>query len=346
MKHIRYPHPLKPGDTIGITSPSAGIGPTLEPRYQFCIQTLHALGFNTHEGSCLRNSQMVSASAHERAHDLLGMLLDDSISAIIPPWGGELLINILPLLDFDLLATATPKWILGYSDLTTLMFPYTLITGISTAHGSNLLETPIKPCAEHLHWSQVLAFEHGSTFTQHAARFLRDIFQDWATFPKANSWLCSTPTHWKPLHHEDDPTYDCSVKGRLIGGCLDVVSMLPGTRYGQVNRFASEYAPEGLLLYLENSDANTAGISRTLSSIRLSGWLEHANALILGRTEGAQLREFTMREAIMSAVGDLAIPVFYDVDIGHVPPQMILINGALAELHYSTSDCWLTQSLA
>lgn len=38
----------------------------------------------------------------------------------------------------------------------------------------------------------------------------------------------------------------------------------------------------------------------------------------------------------MDALGDIfdemGIPVFYEVDIGHVPPQLILVNGAVGEV--------------
>ena len=41
------------------------------------------------------------------------MLHCEDIDLIIPPWGGELLIEMIDLVDY---AGMTPKWILGYSD--------------------------------------------------------------------------------------------------------------------------------------------------------------------------------------------------------------------------------------
>jgi len=49
------------------------------------------------------------------------------VAAIIPPWGGELLIEVLPLLDFNKITETECKWVMGYSDTSTLLMPLTLI---------------------------------------------------------------------------------------------------------------------------------------------------------------------------------------------------------------------------
>ena len=113
MKRVIYPPALKPGDTVGVTAPSTGIGLDLEERLQFCIKTVRNFGFNVRLGNCLRGSGIVSASAPARATELTQMLADDDIAIIVPPWGGELLINILPLLDFAALGKLKPKWMVG-----------------------------------------------------------------------------------------------------------------------------------------------------------------------------------------------------------------------------------------
>jgi muramoyltetrapeptide carboxypeptidase LdcA involved in peptidoglycan recycling len=85
---IRYPKALRPGGLIGVTAPSAGIAPALEPRLQYGLSTLRALGYATREGRCLRASGTVSAPPTERAAELQRMLLDPDIALVLPPWGG------------------------------------------------------------------------------------------------------------------------------------------------------------------------------------------------------------------------------------------------------------------
>lgn len=47
---------------------------------------------------------------------------------------------------------------------------------------------------------------------------------------------------------------------------------------------------------------------------------------------------FTQRDAVRSALGDLDVPVVLDVDCGHVPPHLALVNGARAELTVGSED--------
>jgi hypothetical protein len=47
------------------------------------------------------------------------------------------------------------------------MLPYTLLTRIATAHGSNLMETPIHMAGEPLaHWTEVVTLAPGTSFAQ------------------------------------------------------------------------------------------------------------------------------------------------------------------------------------
>lgn len=139
---IRYPAPLRPGDRIAVTSPSAGVGTRMRPRLNFCIQHLRDLGYDVVVGECMDGSGVTSAPAPARAAELTAMLVDPAIRAVVPPWGGELAIDLLPLLGLDAISAAEPTWLVGYSDLTTVMVPLTLRTGIATLHGSNLMDTP------------------------------------------------------------------------------------------------------------------------------------------------------------------------------------------------------------
>ena len=125
--------------------------------------------------------------------------------------------------------------------------------------------------------------------------------------------------------------------GRLLGGCLDTMAMLPGTPYGDVGAFADRYAPEGLLVYLEVSDAPAAEVSRMLHHLRYAGWFDRVNAVLVGRTPAPPTDGFTQLDALRHALGGLPAPVVHEVDLGHVPPQLALVNGALATVELAGS---------
>src|SRR6478735_9826952 len=106
-------------------------------------------------------STMVSAPAAERAHELMWMLTDPTIRAVVPPWGGELAIDLLPLLDWDAIASAEPPWFVGCSDISTLLTPITLRTGVATLHGNNLMDTPYVVPAPLKSWLDIAVLRSG-----------------------------------------------------------------------------------------------------------------------------------------------------------------------------------------
>lgn len=55
---------------------------------------------------------------------------------------------------------------------------------------------------------------------------------------------------------------------------------------------------------------------------------------------------WTQHDAIRHALGDLGVPVLADVDCGHVPPHLSLVNGAPARVEHTASGSVLTQTLA
>ena len=48
--------------------------------------------------------------------------------------------------------------------------------------------------------------------------------------------------------------------------------------------------------------------------------------------------ELRYAQALLSTLDKLPCPVLCDMDIGHRPPQLVLINGALAELSWSAAE--------
>jgi muramoyltetrapeptide carboxypeptidase LdcA involved in peptidoglycan recycling len=97
---MRYPAQLRSGDLIGVTAPSAGVPEPLRARLDVAIATVEARGYEVVVGDCLGGDRTVSAPAAERATELTAMLTDPSIRAVVPPWGGDLAIDVLELLDW------------------------------------------------------------------------------------------------------------------------------------------------------------------------------------------------------------------------------------------------------
>lgn len=332
-----YPRPLRAGSLIGVTAPSSGVPAALHPRLDLVIAGLRARGFRVREGGCLRHEHKdTSAPAEARAAELMAMLRDDEVDAVMPPWGGERAIELLPRLDFEALGRSRPKWLMGFSDLSTLMLPLTLRCGWATAHGPNLMDlAPAQDDTLTAHALDPLTGGADTVFVQQQSAAWRSECDDWAVNPHA-AYRLTEPTCWRPLRE----TRDIAMSGRLIGGCIDTVMHLAGSAFGDVPAFMRRCGDEGAILYLENCEQPPLALLRGLWSLRLAGWFEGVRGVLIGRSSappGKADDALQPHEALQAVLGDLPCPVLVDVDIGHVPPQMTLVNGALAEVGWSAA---------
>lgn len=340
---LRYPAPLRPGDRVAVTAPSAGVPADLRPRLEFAVEHLRGLGYDVVVGDCLDGSGVVSALAAERAAELTAFLADPAVRAVVPPWGGELAVELLPHLDLDAIAAADPAWLVGYSDLSTLLLPLTTAAGVATLHGQNLMDTPYDVPAPLLPWWDVLGRGAGSgpvlqgASTHHRA----EGFDRWQDDPTTTTPTLPDAGTWSLL----DGSTELRARGRLVGGCVETVSVLAGTPWGDVRRFADEHAPEGLVVYLDPTESPALEMARHLWRLRLAGWFDRATAVLVARTRAPSSGGFTQRDAVRSALAGLDVPVVLDVDCGHVPPHLALVNGALAEVVVTPQERTLVQHL-
>ncbi|WP_276607543.1 LD-carboxypeptidase [Streptomyces cellulosae] len=303
---VRYPSPLRPGDRVGVTSPSSGVPDALSARLEVAVHDIRARGYEVVVGKCMDGSGHVSASAADRASELMSMLTDPTIRAIVPPWGGETAIDLIPLLDWDRLREAEPTWVVGFSDMSTLMTPLTLLTGTATLHGNNLMDTPYSVPEGLLSWLDIAAAPPGASFTQTPPGRHRTVgYDDYAAFPDVRQYTLDAQGGWTRL----DGTGDVDVEGRLIGGCVETLCNLAGTPCLDMPAFARDMAPDGLLLYVEVCDSDAFTVCRNLHGMRLAGFFEGANAILVGRTAAPDSRSLTQHEAVLDALGSLNVPI-------------------------------------
>jgi muramoyltetrapeptide carboxypeptidase LdcA involved in peptidoglycan recycling len=331
----KFPQPLRPGDLIAVTAPSSGVSGAALGRLDLAIGKLRARGYRVVEGDCLRAEyKNASAPTQVRAQELNRFLNDPEVSAIIPPWGGELASEILELLDFQALRHVRPKWLLGFSDTSTLQLPLTLISNWATAHGPNLMDLGVTQQDRLTEATlDILESRTGSLISQSSSDLYQIKWTDFATQVDAPLNLTER-TQWKRL---DDSDGQLSFAGRLVGGCLDTIVLLAGTRYGDVPSFARQNRGEGTVLFLENVEMGPPALVRALLALKRHGWFRDLTGLLIGRSDGptpVSPADLGYAEALGAVLGEAEYPVLYDVDIGHRPPQMTLINGAFASVTY------------
>lgn len=340
---ISFPAPLRPGDRIGVTAPSSGVKERHRARLTFAVEAVRGRGYEVVLGSCLDGTSHISAPAADRAAELTAMLTDPDIRAVVPPWGGETAIDLLPWLNWEAIAAAEPTWLVGFSDISTLMVPLLLRSGLASVHGNNLMDTPYQRPGSLLSWLDICALPPGDAFTQSSPGWYRaGDWDDWEADPQASELRANGTGSWVRLD-SDEPT---EASGRMFGGCVETLRHLAGTPYGDPAGFAAREAPSGLLVYVEAAGDDSFGICRSLHGMRLAGFFDAAHAVLVGRTTAPGAGSLSQHEAVLDALGSLGVPLIADVECGHVPPYLPIVNGALGRVTYGDGPGTLTQTLA
>jgi len=337
---MKYPKLLQKGDIIGICAPSSGVsGDVMSKRLDNAVSNIKALGYNVVETASVRSDvKCVSTDSATRAAEFMSLYENPDVAVILPPWGGEFLMDILPLLDFEKLASLPAKWVCGYSDVTTLTFPLTLISDIATIHGSNLMNMGFS----RIHDADLRAFIVMSNLTTEQ--------KSWDTWGGYTSWDDLTqeiykldkPSSWKSLQEDAN----ISFAGRMIGGCMDTLCKLLGTRFAPIDTFLEKYKYDGFIWTLESCEMTAPDIYRTFWQMRESGWFKYCNGMIIGRPDRYRDKlDFTLIDALKQGLGSLDVPVIYDADIGHIPPQMQIVNGSIGKVEFVDGKATVWQTL-
>jgi len=113
-----FPPYLQSGNTVGIVCPA---GFMAAERILPAVQTLKSWGFRVKIGKTVggQSTNYFSGSDDERLEDLQEMLDDEEVSAILFGRGGYGLSRIIDRISFKRFRKS-PKWILGYSDISLL----------------------------------------------------------------------------------------------------------------------------------------------------------------------------------------------------------------------------------
>lgn len=319
---IIYPTLTK--QSIGVTAPSSGVAPEIHDTLKQAITRQEQRGFQVTVGETAWTQALAkSAPAETRAAELMEMLTDPSIDIVMPPWGGELLIEILEFMDFQKIA---PKWVVGYSDISLLLLAITLKTGIATSHGLNFVDLRGPEMdAVSAKWLEVLQTKSGESVEQAASQKFQ---LNWDhENPSPVVFHLTEETQWKTVSGEAE-----YMEGRLLGGCIDVIRHLIGTPYGDVEAFRQQHIPgEPVIWFLENCEMNIADMKRSLTQMKYAGWFYGISGIVFGRSPANEpVNGYTAERMYADLSEELGVPIIYDIDLGHVPPQLTFVNGAHA----------------
>lgn len=269
---------LQAGDTIGVISPSGAVTKETLHQFNLGINLLKNFGFKVKVGkNALKNTLNYSATPSEKADDINSMFADPEVKAIICSQGGDNSNSILHLIDFDLIRN-NPKIFLGISDITVLLNAIHTETSLITFHGNDLM------------WG------FGREHTDYDEQEFKERLVDGKIGEvKHNS-------EWKCIR-------EGVVEGVLIGGNLDCLNKLAGTKY--FPNFKSK------ILFLESFDesASPEMVEAELSHLKQMGVFEKIRGLWIGHYNHHS--KISYEKVVMNVVKDYDFPILKCDDFGH-----------------------------
>ena len=298
-KNIVAPPHLKKGDKIAITCPAKKLPGSIDS----AIKLLESWGLEVVLGETVTASHHQYAGDDElRRKDMQRFLDDPSIHAIVAARGGYGTIRIIDGLDFSAFKKS-PKWLVGFSDITILHSHIFQTCGIQTIHGQMPLNVPdgTKPSLESLRkalFGMELLYDHPSS-----------------RFNKPGE-----------------------ARGILIGGNLTLLVMMNGS-VSEMNYDDKILFIEDVGEYLYSIDRMLWSLKRAGKLSKLRGLIVGGftdlkdNDISFGSG---------IEEIILEHVAGFGYPVCFDFPAGHIPDNHSLVFGKTVHLNVGTEKVSLT----
>ncbi|HHG86437.1 MAG TPA: LD-carboxypeptidase [Bacteroidetes bacterium] len=293
---MKFPSALKAGDKVGILSTARKIS---VEQLQPALDALREWGLEPVLGQHLfAEDHQYAGTDGERRADLQMMIEDRTIRAILCARGGYGTLRIIDGVDLRPLRR-NPKWIVGFSDVTTLtMACYN--AGVASIHG---------PMA--VSWN-------GKTGDVQSREYLRQML-----FGKLPNYSC--------MPARTDLVRTGVGEGRLIGGNLSMLSQLLGTE--------TDFDTRGCILFIEDLDEYLYHLDRMVVHLQRGGKFERLAGLIVGGFTDVHDNDTpfgkTVEEIIADATAGHAYPICFDFPVGHWPQNYPLLHGARVRLEVS-----------
>lgn len=350
---MRYPKNLPQNGTIGFVAPSFGC--QIEP-YKSGFENAQKkfksmdyqlqLGPNCYEGSGIG----ISNTPEKCAEELMSYYCSEENDCLISCGGGELMCEILPHIDFNKLKAAQPKWYMGYSDNTNMTYLLATLCDTAAVYGPCAAAFGMEP------WHPAIKDAFGVVTGEVNAVNGYDRWEKESLKNEENplapynvteqriirSYIGKKEVQWETSAQEQDKGSCESIgfRGRLLGGCMDCLVNLLGTRFDKTKEFVEKYKDDGIIWFLEACDLNVFSIRRAMWQMEQAGWFEHVKGFLIGRPlcYGQEMMGLDAYSAILEVAGRKNVPVIMDVDLGHLPPMMPIVVGCIGVVCVKEND--------
>lgn len=274
---------LQKGDTIGITAPAGFI--TIES-IKPAIQQIESWGFKVKLGSTIGKRDFTfGGTDQERAADFQNLLDDSIVKAILCARGGYGSIRLIDQLNWTKFL-ASPKWIIGFSDITVIHSHIARNYGIASIHSKMCNSFPDD-------WTKAEPIQIETILSIRDA--LKGVRMKYNAIPN-------------PFNRPG------KAMGRLVGGNIKTLESLAGSR--------SDIKTAGKILFVEDTGEYLYSIDRMFWNLKRTGKLDQLAGLIVGgfkvkTDEPGEEFGKTLYEIVLEKVKSHKFPVCFDFPVGH-----------------------------
>ena len=326
---MRYPDFLRDSGTIGFVAPSFGcVGDPYESAFNNALETFEKMGYKTVLGPNCRKAEGIgiSSTPENCGKELNEAYLSNESDILISCGGGELMCEDIPYFDLEAIAKAKPKWFMGYSDNTNFGFLSATIADTAAVYGPCAGTFGMRKWHPAVHDAFDLLCGKKKEFSNYDGWEMESL--------KDTDPLAPYNITEKPGIAYGDKKDEAEFKGRMIGGCLDCLTTFLGTRFDRVKEFCEKYSDDGIIWFIESCDLNVMGIRRAIWQMKEAGWFSHVKGFLIGRPYhfDEPMMGLDRYEAVMGILREYDVPVVMDIDLGHLPPMMPFVEGAMSEV--------------
>ncbi len=275
------------------------------------------------KGLCASNTKELRAKEFMEAYE-------SDAEAIISVGGGEMMYEILDYIDFEKIKKLPPKWFIGFSDNTNLTFTLTTLCDIQTIYGS---------CAGGFHFKNY-TYDVLDTYEmmQGKKEFMGYLKYE-STPDRSNpfaDYILDSKKIITPYNYKE------KFSGTIIGGNLDCMQLLCGTKYDNVCSYTNKHT-EGIIFYFEACDLNVTAIKRALIQLKRCNWFNNIKGFLVGRPLciNEEFININHINAVTDVLKEYNVPILLDIDLGHLSPSLPFRNGAYATIEYKNENIYI-----
>ena len=323
---MKYPKFLEKNNLIGVPAPSAGASDKQKVnKYKHADKYFKDNGYKTLLSKNIYKCERGRSSDKKtRAKEINKMFENKDVDLLICAGGGEFLVEILPYIDFNIIKK-NPKYICGFSDPTGILYPITTKYDIATVYGNNFSSFGEEKFDRwHYDFLDIITGkkQNETNYDMYENEHLERV-------TGLEGLNLTDKVYWKTLNDKK-----VEFKGRIIGGCLDIIAELAGTKYDGIDKFNEKYKDDGIIWYFDNCELSMEEVIRVLWKFNELDYFKYTKGVIFGRFGvDTTYFEYDVKSCLKDSVlNELNIPIIYDADVSHKGPSLTIINGSIAHV--------------